>query len=177
MNQANLSAIKRCSKCRRFKSIGSFGGDKRAVDGLQSQCKACICANGKRWREANPDKWRAARRGWKTANPDKVRAIHRNTSHKRYRQKKAGGLGAADLLAWEAAQPKACHWCGCCCAQEFHVDHVAPLAKGGVHELSNLCIACPTCNLRKGAKDPIEFARSVGVPPVAMRPNSSGQSL
>lgn len=162
MNRPKLSAIKRCSKCRRFRSVESFSGDKRAVDGLQSQCKACICANGKKWRVDNPEKWRAARSGWKGANPDKVRAIHRNTSHKRYQQKKGGGLGAVNLLAWETAQRKVCHWCGIRCAREFHVDHIIPLAKGGAHEVTNLCIACPSCNLRKAARDPIEFAQSLG---------------
>jgi 5-methylcytosine-specific restriction endonuclease McrA len=161
MNRPNLSAIKRCSKCRRFKPVTSFSGDKRAVDGLQSQCKPCICENGKRWREQNPEKWRAARSGWKAANPEKVRAIHRNTSHKRYRQKKGGELRSAELLAWEAAQRKICHWCGSKCGP-WHVDHRVPLAKGGAHELRNLVIACSNCNLRKGARDPIEFAQSLG---------------
>jgi 5-methylcytosine-specific restriction endonuclease McrA len=161
MNRPNLSVIKRCTKCLRFKPIEAFGRDKRAVNGLQSQCKPCICANGKKWREENPEKWRAARRGWKEANPDKVRAIHRNTSHKRYRQKK-GGLSATDLLAWEKSQPKVCHWCGVKCSESWHVDHRLPLAKGGEHELRNLVIACPSCNLRKGARDPIEFVRSLG---------------
>jgi 5-methylcytosine-specific restriction endonuclease McrA len=163
MNRPNLSAIKRCSKCRRFKPVESFSGDKRAMDGLQCQCKTCICANGKAWREANPDKWRAARSGWKAANPDKVRAIHRNTSHKRYHQKKGGGLGASELLDWEKSQPKVCHWCGVKCGASWHVDHRLPLAKGGGHELQNLVIACPGCNMRKAARDPIEFAQSLGM--------------
>ena len=35
----------------------------------------------------------------------------------------------------------------------FHVDHIIPLAAGGVEwDLSNLELLCPTCNLRKGAQ-------------------------
>ncbi|MGW8593542.1 HNH endonuclease [Dietzia sp. NPDC055877] len=45
---------------------------------------------------------------------------------------------------------------------EFHVDHVKPLSKGGWHCLSNLRPCCPSCNLRKGAKWPItEFVTSI----------------
>lgn len=31
-----------------------------------------------------------------------------------------------------------------------HVDHIVPLAKGGSNEISNLCLACEACNLKKG---------------------------
>jgi 5-methylcytosine-specific restriction endonuclease McrA len=163
VNQRKLSEIKRCGKCRRFKPADMFSRSARCKDGLQGECKPCAAERSKKWREENPEKWRASRRGWKAANPDKVRAIHRNTSHKRYYQKKGCGLGAAGLLAWESAQLKVCHWCGVRCARNYHVDHIIPLAKGGAHELTNLCIACPSCNLSKAAKDPIEFAQSLGM--------------
>lgn len=31
----------------------------------------------------------------------------------------------------------------------FHIDHVAPLRKGGTNEDDNLCVACVPCNLSK----------------------------
>jgi 5-methylcytosine-specific restriction endonuclease McrA len=71
-------------------------------------------------------------------------------------------MGAAELLAWEAGQPKVCHWCGIRCNKKWHVDHRFPLAKGGAHEKRNLVIACPGCNVRKGARDPVEFAQTLG---------------
>ena len=37
-----------------------------------------------------------------------------------------------------------------------------PLSKGGEHTLTNLVVSCPTCNLQKNAKDPIEFANKLG---------------
>jgi 5-methylcytosine-specific restriction endonuclease McrA len=36
---------------------------------------------------------------------------------------------------------------------EFHVDHVIPVAKGGLHTIENLMIIPAICNLRKGAKN------------------------
>jgi 5-methylcytosine-specific restriction endonuclease McrA len=34
----------------------------------------------------------------------------------------------------------------------FHVDHIKPLAKGGLHTLENLMVVPAICNLRKGVK-------------------------
>lgn len=64
-----------------------------------------------------------------------------------------------------------CHWCGTDTLTTFretgkrpvvrrHVDHLVPLARGGKHCVSNLCISCPTCNNRKFTKTPDEFRRS-----------------
>ena len=34
----------------------------------------------------------------------------------------------------------------------FHIEHVAPQSKGGQTILENLALACPGCNLHKGAR-------------------------
>jgi hypothetical protein len=31
----------------------------------------------------------------------------------------------------------------------FHVEHIVPCSKGGLTNLDNLALACPTCNLKK----------------------------
>ena len=42
---------------------------------------------------------------------------------------------------------------------EFEVDHIVATARGGTDDLSNLALACRSCNLRKGiterARDPV----------------------
>ncbi len=48
-----------------------------------------------------------------------------------------------------------CEYCGLSqIGQEarFHVDHIHPIANGGVTTLENLAIACVSCSLRKGAR-------------------------
>lgn len=52
---------------------------------------------------------------------------------------------------------------GCCayCHQplvKYHIDHVVPLARGGVHLPENWCLSCPDCNYRKHARTPQEWA-------------------
>jgi 5-methylcytosine-specific restriction endonuclease McrA len=40
--------------------------------------------------------------------------------------------------------------------RECVLDHVIPLSRGGEHSESNLRVACPPCNLRKGNRLPEE---------------------
>lgn len=97
---------------------------------------------------------------WK-AHPDKARATKRAYRHRR-RSLERQGVTGPELSAWCEAQVKQCYWCGSKCADSYHIDHYEPLSKGGKHELANLRIACPPCNYRKHAKDPLDFAREVG---------------
>jgi 5-methylcytosine-specific restriction endonuclease McrA len=98
---------------------------------------------------------------WAKNNPEKRAAVVRNYRDKRRAQEESG-VSTAELAEWTQRQKKVCYWCGGKCAEDFHVDHYVPLSKGGPHELENLVIACAPCNLRKNAKDPLEFAQEVG---------------
>lgn len=53
-----------------------------------------------------------------------------------------------------------CYYCGSAVSGSVsHIDHMIPLARGGAHSVENLCIACPSCNLRKGKKTHFEFIK------------------
>jgi 5-methylcytosine-specific restriction endonuclease McrA len=41
-----------------------------------------------------------------------------------------------------------------------HKDHLIPLAMWGPNHIDNIVIACSSCNLEKGAKDPLHFIRN-----------------
>lgn len=99
---------------------------------------------------------------WKAANPDAVRVNHQR---RRARKRAANGThNAGDLLAVRAAQTDKrgrliCWYCGKPIKREYHIDHFVPLAKCGTNDAGNLRIACPKCNMSKGAKHPTEIGR------------------
>ena len=82
-----------------------------------------------------------------------------NNRNRRARKRVApGNHTAADVTAQYLRQHGLCYWCGEKVGKDYHVDHVIPLARGGGNGPDNLVIACPTCNLAKGAKLPHEFS-------------------
>lgn len=110
------------------------------------------------YRLSNAAKLTALKAVWRNWNADTIRAT-RHAYKARRRSQEARGDSTADIRRWMVGQPKVCKWCAVDCANDFHVDHVLPLARGGAHLISNLCIACPPCNLRKNAKTPEDWDR------------------
>lgn len=118
-------------------------------------------ARSKAHYRANRAKYIALAKDYCAKNPERTRQIARAISGRR-RSIKRSGVKPALQLAWVKTQKKVCHWCGKGCAKRYEIDHITPLSKGGPHELKNLCIACPDCNRRKSARDPIEWAQMIG---------------
>jgi hypothetical protein len=115
---------------------------------------------GKEYRERNREKFTQWMADWRAANPERSRASKRASQSRR--RASMQGVSNGELVAWTALQPKVCHWCAKDCAEQFHVDHYEPLARGGKHEISNLVISCQFCNLSKKCRDPYAFAASLG---------------
>src|ERR1035437_5859492 len=111
--------------------------------------------------KADPEGRKAYIRAWQKLNVEKVRA-YKTTNKARRRSVVEVGMCGKEYLKWKRAQAKVCHWCGVKCARSYRVDHYVAQTQGGQHCASNLVIACPTCNRRKSAKDPLVFAREVG---------------
>lgn len=114
------------------------------------------------YRERTREKQAEWNRNWVKNNKEKRRAIPQNYKAKRRAQEESG-VSSLQLAEWKEKQIKKCYWCGSECIHNYHVDHYIPLSKGGLHELDNMVISCPHCNLTKNAKDPYEFALSKGM--------------
>ena len=96
-------------------------------------------------------------RRYRKNNPHKVREF---TLRRKGRKLCALPRGTVALIG--KLQQWRCSVCRCDIRKKFHVDHVMPLARGGQHEPMNLQLLCPTCNVRKSAKDPIRFMQERG---------------
>lgn len=143
------------------------------------------------WAKNNPEKDRAARAAWRKANPEKVKNRHnayrtRNPekvkrcrdewkkknpeiikiqSHTRRARKKANGgkLSPGISLKLLSLQRGKCAICKKSLKKSgFHLDHIIPLSRGGANVDQNIQLTCPSCNIKKGGKDPIQFMQSLG---------------
>lgn len=128
--------------------------------GKRAEKKEKKCLYDQEYRKAHPELLERSRQ-WSKKNPARRKSIVKAYTARRRSQEKAGDPTRL-VHAWEMAAKKVCYWCGVKCPKKYHVDHYQPLSKGGAHAVANLVIACPKCNLTKNAKDPYEFAASVG---------------
>lgn len=111
--------------------------------------KSKILIRNAKYQRSNREKCRA----WNKASYDKNPENAVNSKAKRKRrvgdQKLSRGLR---LKLFESQNGI----CASCPADLFivgsHMDHIMPLAKGGLHCDSNIQLLCPACNLSKGAK-------------------------
>lgn len=161
--------------------------DKRSayMKRYRAQNPEKIMANKLSWQAANPDKVRAMRirdarkryaadpkarheatKRSMAKKPDKYREDRVVHEHRRRAKKLAaeGSFTAADIDRIFRAQRGRCAYCRVKLTREtISRDHITPLARGGANWARNIQIGCASCNSKKGAKDPIEFARSLGL--------------
>lgn len=120
-----------------------------------------VKAQNAAWQAANPDKVKAYDAAWKAANPESLRVSNQN---RRARRKKAGGTLSKDLAAklFKLQKGK----CPCCkqpLGDDYHLDHVVPLALGGSNTDDNIQLLRQRCNSQKNAKHPVDFMQSRGL--------------
>ena len=125
----------------------------------------------RRYAKANPKKLalrRAEKRKeraeynaqWRALNPELCRTYCRN---RRARKLSVGGTHTPDdIKTLLALQKCKCAACKACIKDAYHADHITPLSKGGSNDKQNIQLLCPSCNLKKGVSDPLDFMQSRG---------------
>lgn len=126
------------------------------------KAKATKPAYDREYRAKNASKLDELKAVWRAKNPDLMRAVKSAYKARRKTQVCAGD-SSKTVQAWLSAALKVCRWCGVDCEDDYHIDHVYPLAKGGEHRVSNLAIACPSCNIKKSAMLPEDFCARNGL--------------
>lgn len=118
------------------------------------------------WREENKERDRDRVRKWKEANHVKTRE-HNRSGGKRRRARESGAIGShteAQVAELFGRQKGRCAYCrGKLTKENKHLDHIRPLSRGGSDNVSNLQWLCQPCNQRKHAKDPLAWAREIGL--------------
>lgn len=116
------------------------------------KCRASAAA----WRAANPEKVAA----WLKANPDVARMHSQN---RRARKRENGGKLSKDIARrLFILQKGRCPCCALPLGDNYHLDHIMPLALGGSNSDENMQLLRAICNLQKSAKHPLIFMQSKG---------------
>jgi 5-methylcytosine-specific restriction endonuclease McrA len=118
-------------------------------------------AEAARERKRTPEKrkqQREALRVYRAKNPHKVR----EWKHRRDNGKVLPRLPYGTIPRLGGAQRWRCAICRVSIRAGYHLDHIMPIARGGLHEPRNLQLLCATCNVRKNAKDPITYMQEIG---------------
>lgn len=79
------------------------------------------------------------------------------------RQKRKINRRRTLLAELSTAQRGRCAYCREILGDDTHIDHIQPVSRGGSGEKRNFQLTCSGCNLAKNARDPIEFAQSLGM--------------
>jgi 5-methylcytosine-specific restriction endonuclease McrA len=167
--------MKTCNRCGEEKDLSGYYKRKASKDGHYHTCKSCAKAQTAKQREADPDKNRADLKKWYKKNAsyakEKARLWHHNNKEKRAAYVRANASAAAARTAKrraifkhgcsqmpdsERAEVEYLYWLArdltAVSGEQYHVDHIKPLSKGGEHRLDNLQILHAEDNLKKGAK-------------------------
>ena len=127
------------------------------------------------WSKANPGKAKARSAEWHKNNPERAKALMDKFFAKNpgamasYRQNRRarknssnGKISAGMAQKLFKLQKGKCP----CCKQElgdnFHLDHVIPLALGGSNTDDNMQLLRAKCNQQKHAKHPVDFMQERG---------------
>ena len=113
------------------------------------------------WRQKNKEKVREITKRYSLKNPEKVRLLAKKGRAKR-QNAKIGPICKSDIDGMKLRQKNRCAVCKVR-MDKFHIDHIMPLCLGGAHTVSNLQLLCPSCNLSKSGKHPIDFMQSKGL--------------
>jgi len=93
---------------------------------------------------------------WAKDHPKERRAMSQRGAQTRRARKRGAFIEAVDpLVVYERDRGV----CGICslqitAGQKWHVDHIVPLSKGGVHSYHNVQLAHAHCNMAKATKMP-----------------------
>lgn len=171
-----------CKQCRR-ESVLEFRSVPENLEKVRKSSKLWKIRNAEKLRQKRIERWandadfRQRTMAYINANRERYRSYYRldNASPEKAKKLRAaaskksgvrrgaeGYFSADDISRILKMQNYKCAWCRKSLRNGHHVDHILPIAKGGTNWPKNLQCLCPTCNLSKGAKHPIDWALQNG---------------
>jgi len=117
------------------------------------------------WYLANKQRHMKYTRRWRRKNTEAYQRMStaQNAARRARLLGAPGRYSARDIRDILERQGHRCFWCDCDISRGKHtIDHYMPLSRGGSNWPDNIVCACASCNGRKWARHPLEFARMIG---------------
>lgn len=157
----NSGFLSRCQDCRK---LDSRAYRQRQLAKDPESWRAKVREDARRWRTKNPERKAEIDKQRKKRNPEKMRRQWNRVDNRRRAAR--ANVEARDVLPNDELLAKQGGRCANCRVKgksvEWNLDHVMPLALGGVHAPHNVQMLCAKCNRVKSAKHPLDFAREQG---------------
>ncbi len=155
---------KECTTCRKIQRKRYYKNHKRRINKKRQEVY-----------KENPEYFKLKSAQYRKDNVEKIKEYdhlrYKNnpetSKEKRHRRKARilNQLGTVDNHIQKkllASQKGKCFYCKKTLRETgIHLEHKTPLCRGGMHDNSNLCLSCPSCNLRKGIKTEEQFKTSL----------------
>ena len=159
-------------------ACGTRGGYQKHLRNNEHPCDLCKQARleySRKYKESNPEKYKATQKSWVNANRDKVRAIGKRWRQnnpeffRAYSSKRRALEMGASHTPYSTAEVLSTYGENCHICNEhidllapkqigkpgwekgLHLDHLTPLINGGEDNLQNIRPAHGLCNLKKWA--------------------------
>ena len=150
-----MNGSRRCSMCKKVKSLEDFPRAKHQPEGRGYYCRICQRRYNEAYRKAKPEHHQIKDEGWyirqrarmkvyQAAHPEVVRA-----AVNRRRARRLAGRVEPYIIAEVCERDSwTCQICMVYVGPEapFHIDHIVPLHKGGSDTKDNVRFTHPLCN-------------------------------
>ncbi|MDZ5609282.1 HNH endonuclease [Bacillus pseudomycoides] len=137
MSNQETKQTKLCTRCQTTKQVEEFYGVKRShcIDCEREEARTRMRAYNDTLRGKASQALQASRKAIKKLGIEVY-----------------DDLTLYDVLFAFAIADGECQYCGKP-TEDYQLEHIVALSKGGANTLSNLAVACPSCNKSKGNKD------------------------
>ncbi len=146
---------KECLKCHQILHIDLFDKNPRGRLKRSAYCKICFSQYIKDLRDSDLEHYRhktkESTQRYRDNHREHWRGLHRINQYNRKNKIKVQSDGTVtEQFMKELYATEICYWCQKPTLIENRTaEHVIPLDKGGVHGVSNLKMACLSCNSSK----------------------------
>jgi 5-methylcytosine-specific restriction endonuclease McrA len=123
------------------------------------------------WSKNNPDKVASSRKSWEENNRESFVIYRRNKCHKRRvrMELNGGSFTFKEILDMLDSQQKMCACCGVDIVENYQIDHIMPISKGGSNWIDNIQLLCPGCNRAKSDMHPDKWSKMSTLTPQGMQ--------